>query len=108
MSCGTVAEIRLHLQDHAVLIELREHDRDLPLPEGVVQGVVDHRGVIPSREAVSRSITTWAWQPRFVLVARPRREVRGSSCRAATNFGAHWFQFVGVGGLPGCTGTASG
>ena len=41
-SSGRLLELRLHLQHDVVLVELREHRRDLPLPEGVVQRVVDH------------------------------------------------------------------
>jgi hypothetical protein len=34
-------ELRLRFEDHAILVELRENDRDLPLAKGVVKRVVD-------------------------------------------------------------------
>ena len=43
-------EVRLHLEDHAVLVELRENDGDLPLAERVVERVVNClRGDIVAR-----------------------------------------------------------
>ena len=44
MSCSAcgLLELGLHLQDDAVLVQLREDGGDLPLAEGVVEGVVDH------------------------------------------------------------------
>ena len=38
---GRELEVRLHFEDHAVLVELRENDRDLPLAECVVERVVN-------------------------------------------------------------------
>ena len=38
---GVFAELGLDLEHHAVLVQLREHDRDLPLAERVVERVVD-------------------------------------------------------------------
>ena len=43
-------ELRLGLQHNVVLIHLRIHDVDLPLAEGIIQGVVDGR----RRDAQSR------------------------------------------------------
>ena len=40
--CGLRWNSRLHFEHHVVLVELREHRRDLPLAEGVVERVVDH------------------------------------------------------------------
>ena len=59
----------LDLQHHAVLVQLREHRRDLPLAERVVERVVDHlrrdaeprRGVAVDHQA--------RLQPRVLLVA---------------------------------------
>src|SRR5215472_4912543 len=34
-------EIRLCFQNHAILVQLGEHDRDLSLPESIVERVVD-------------------------------------------------------------------
>ncbi len=39
---GGLLEFRVHFQDDAILIELREHRRDLSLAKRVVQRVVDH------------------------------------------------------------------
>ena len=39
---GRLLEVGLHFQHHVVLVQLREHGRDLPLAEGVVERVVDH------------------------------------------------------------------
>ena len=41
-SHGALLERRLRLEHDAVLVQLREHGRDLPLAEGVVEGVVEH------------------------------------------------------------------
>ena len=40
---GVLAELRGDFQHHMVLVELREHDGDQALAEGVVEGVVDGR-----------------------------------------------------------------
>jgi hypothetical protein len=39
-----LAEFRFDFENDAELIKLRENDRDLPLPECVVKGVVDRLG----------------------------------------------------------------
>ena len=44
---GMLLEVGAHFQHHAVLVELGEHGRDLPLAEGVVEGVVQHLGRDP-------------------------------------------------------------
>src|SRR5437667_146047 len=36
-------ELGHHLQHDVVLVQLGEHDRDLPLAEGIVERLVDHR-----------------------------------------------------------------
>ena len=41
---GIGAEIGINFEHDVVLVQLRKHDRDQPLPEGVVQGVVDRAG----------------------------------------------------------------
>jgi hypothetical protein len=38
---GILLELRIDFQHHVVLVQLREHRRDLPLAEGVVERVVD-------------------------------------------------------------------
>ena len=38
---GRLTKLRFHFENDAELIELRENDRDLPLPECVVKRVVD-------------------------------------------------------------------
>ena len=67
---GILLELRLDLQDHVVLVQLREDGRDLALAEGVVERVVDGIcGVMPSRERVSRSMTSVGFEPAVLLVA---------------------------------------
>ena len=61
-------EIRIDFQNHVVLVQLREDGRDLPLTEGVVQRLVDACGRMPSREALSRSMTKSALQSLVLLV----------------------------------------
>ena len=51
-------KVRHRFQDHVILIRLREQGRDLALPESVVEVWSIACGVIPSREAVTRSITS--------------------------------------------------
>ena len=59
-------ELGIDFQDHVVLVQLREHRRDLPLAVRVVERVVDRSAaVMPSREAVSRSITRSRLSPWF-------------------------------------------
>ena len=41
-SFRALPELRLHFHDNVVLIQLRVHRRYLPLPEGIVERVVDH------------------------------------------------------------------
>ena len=40
---GILLELRIHLQHHVILIQLRKNGGDQPLPESVVQGVVNVR-----------------------------------------------------------------
>ena len=47
---GVQLKLRLTLENNVVLIHLRIHRVDLPLTEGVIQGVIDRRG----RDAKSR------------------------------------------------------
>ena len=62
---GAILKFGLHFQHHAVLIELGEPRRDLPLAEGAVQSVIDHLGRDAEREAVSRLITMLVSRPWF-------------------------------------------
>ena len=60
----------LQLEDHAVRVQLREDDRDLPLPEGVVERVVDRLERDPEarcRVAVDDDLRL---EPLVLLVAR--------------------------------------
>ncbi len=41
-SFGILLKIRHRLQNHVILIQLRVQRRDLPLPERVVERLVDH------------------------------------------------------------------
>ena len=48
---GPLLPVGVNLHHDSILVQLREHDRDLALAEGIVQGVVDHL----RRYAVARS-----------------------------------------------------
>ena len=86
-SSGLSLELRLDLQHDVVLVQLREHRRDLPLAEGVVERVVDHlrrdaeprRGVAVDDErapAARRSAGRW-----------PRRAAPAACCSLSTSCG---------------------
>ena len=82
-------ELGLHLEHDAVLVELREDRRDLPLAEGVVERVVDRCGVTPSRDAVSRSIVDVRLQPAVLLVAGDVGELRQRAQRVDAAAATH-------------------
>ena len=93
---GILLELRIDFQDHVVLVQLREDGGDLALAEGVVERVVDVRGVMPRREAVSRSMTSVAQQALVLLVAGDVAQFPGCDCSFSMKLRRPVSQFLGV------------
>ena len=73
---GRLTELRFHFENHAELIELRENDRDLSLPERVVERVVDCLGEhVEPRRFLAINIDVQL-QAVHLLVARHVGELR--------------------------------
>ena len=66
---GVLLKLRLHFQNHVILVQLRENGRDLALAERVVQSIVDHlrRDAEPRRCVAINHQTNL--QPAVLLVA---------------------------------------
>ena len=96
------------LQDHAVLVRLREDGRDDALAEGVVERVVDGR----RRDAEARGGVAVDGEvgdePLVLLVARHVRELRAAGCSRSTSFGTQVGELRGVRRPRARTGTGCG
>ena len=105
---GIALEVRLHLEDDVVLVQLREHRRDLPLAERVVERVVDHlrRDAEPRRRvAIDRQI---GLQAAVLLIARDVAQLGHALQSRRRACGTHVAQLARRRGLRGCTDTACG
>ena len=100
-------EARVHLQDHVVLVQLREDRRDLPLAEAVVEAVVDVLGRDPEAgrgRAVERERSLAALR---LQVARDVGQL-GKGFSLSTNFVRVVARARPRSGPAGCTGIPSG
>ena len=103
---GSCWNCGIGFQDHVILVQLRVHRVDLALAESVVQRVVDGRGAMPSRDAVTRSITSETASPP-VCWSVATSSSSGNFFSLSTKRFVHRFSSSGR-DLPACTGTACG
>ena len=82
-------ELRHGFENDVVLIELGVKRRDLTLAEPVVERLVDDLGVMPRRDAVTRSMTSAAARPSFCWSVATSRS-SGICCSLATSLAVHW------------------
>ena len=96
-SSGLLRKSRRDFKHHVILIQLREHGRDLALAEGVVERVVD----LLHADAQARSRIAIddqrGFEPAVLLVGRDIAQVRQACCSLSTKRLAQVRKFFGVG-----------